>query len=148
MLLLLLHDYDCLMTIATTTMTVSTTTTFPSLTTTTKTFWNFHFIDFWMSFYFWLILRINLRIQEQFYSWLDNLKCILLTDLFANLQKIKLSLLLLDLGIIFQLCVWCQFPLFICLESMIKFILVLAPFLRQSHTHGWALRNGRVAGKD
>lgn len=38
--------------------------------------------------------------------------------------------------------------LVICLLSSVGLILVLAPFLRRSHTHGRAQRNVTSAGKD
>lgn len=34
-----------------------------------------------------LILRIKLRIREQFSNWQDKLKCVMLTNPFASLQK-------------------------------------------------------------
>lgn len=44
--------------------------------------WNSHFINF--DFHF-LILRIKVR--EQFSNWQDKLKCVMLTNPFASLQK-------------------------------------------------------------
>lgn len=94
------------------------------------------FINLNVFSFFKLILRIKVTVGELFPNWLGNLKYVLLSTPLAILWKIKYFLILLALGIIFQPYVWFYFPLFICLDYVIEFILVLALFLRRSHVHG------------